>query len=104
MDIEEQIRAIAKEELETLLDRIEKQLHRDFDKENEVVKSQLEEIKTVIEDLSSRIKKIEDDSSNRWGLLVKLRKYTLDQMLSEYKRLTGTLHPEHEESTEKAEI
>jgi len=37
-------------------------------------------------------------------LVVKLRKYTLDQLMSEYKRLTGTLRPDQEESPENAEI
>jgi hypothetical protein len=35
--------------------------------------------------------------------VVKLRKYTLDQLMSEYKRLTGSMRPEQEEPVENAE-
>jgi len=38
------------------------------------------------------------------SLVVKLRKYTLDQLMSEYNRLKGTLRPEREETLENAEI
>ncbi len=41
--------------------------------------------------------------NNRWSLVVKLRKYTLDQLMSEYKRLTGQMRPEQEESVENVE-
>jgi Holliday junction resolvasome RuvABC ATP-dependent DNA helicase subunit len=58
----------------------------------------------MIADLSSRLEKLEEDLSNRFGLVVKLRKYTLDQLMSEYKRLTGSMRPEQEESAENAEI
>ena len=46
---------------------------------------------------------LEEELNNRWSLVVKLRKYTLDQLMSEYKRLTGSLRPEQEETNENAE-
>ena len=54
--------------------------------------------------LSGRMETLEDELNNRWSLVVKLRKYTLDQLMSEYKRLTGTMRPEQEETDENAEI
>lgn len=111
MSIEEQIRTIAKAELETQLDDIEKRMKTTFKRDSKelkddisAVKDQLVEMNTVLSDLASRLEKLEEDLSNRFGLVVKLRKYTLDQLMSEYKRLTGSMRPEQEETVEKAEI
>ncbi|TRO46735.1 hypothetical protein E2P65_05330 [Candidatus Bathyarchaeota archaeon] len=111
MSIEEQIRTIAKDELQTQLDDIEKRMRSSFRKESNEIKEQIQAITTQMEDLSTliadlnlRTAKLEEDLSNRFGLVVKLRKYTLDQLMSEYKRLTGTLRPDQEESPENAEI
>ena len=111
MSIEEQIKTIAKQELDNKISDVEKR-HRTYSKrENkeildqmEVITTQLEVLNETIADLSSRLEKLEEDLSNRFGLVVKLRKYTLDQLMSEYKRLTGSMRPEHEESPENAEI
>jgi hypothetical protein len=54
--------------------------------------------------LTSRIETLEEELNNRWSLVVKLRKYTLDQLMSEYKRLTGSMRPEQEEKDENADI
>ena len=111
MSIEEQIRTIAKEELEAQLAEAEKRLKAARSKETKAVRDQIEalsgrfdEIDGKIEKLYSRLGKLEEELSNRWGLVVKLRKYTLDQLMSEYKRLTGSLRPEQEEPVENAEI
>ena len=111
MSIEEQIRTIAKDELQTQLDDIEKRMRSSFRKESNEIKeqiqaisAQMEDLGTLIADLNLRTQKLEEDLSNRFGLVVKLRKYTLDQLMSEYKRLTGTLRPEQEELPENAEI
>ena len=136
MSIEEQIRTIAKEELEIQLSDMEKRFQETIDKEIGEVKDQLEEISETLgglssrierrfrgaldkeitevkgqvedivgtlDDINSRLGKLEEDLSNRWGLVVKLRKYTLDQLMSEYKRLTGSMRPEQEEPVENAE-
>ena len=110
MSIEEQIRTIAKDELQTQLDDIEKRMRSSFRKESNEIKeqmqaisTQMEDLGTLIADLNLRTQKLEEDLSNRFGLVVKLRKYTLDQLMSEYKRLTGSMRPEQEEPVENAE-
>lgn len=111
MSIEEQIRTIVKAEFETQLDDIEKRMKTSFKRDTKelkddisAVKDQLVEMNTVLSDLASRLEKLEEDLSNRFGLVVKLRKYTLDQLMSEYKRLTGSMRPEQEETVENTEI
>ena len=111
MSIEEQIKTIAKQELDNKIFDVEKRLKTHSKRENkeildqmEVLTTQLEVLNETIADLSSRLEKLEEDLSNRFGLVVKLRKYTLDQLMSEYKRLTGSMRPEQEESPENAEI
>jgi len=111
MSIEEQIRTIAKQELDNQIFDVEKRLKTHSERENkeildqmEVLTTQLEVLNETIADLSSRLEKLEEDLSNRFGLVVKLRKYTLDQLMSEYKRLTGSMRPEKAESPENAEI
>jgi peptidoglycan hydrolase CwlO-like protein len=111
MGIEEQIREIAKEALETQLIDIDKQLKSSFRSDTIQLKEQIERLNTSldeifarIEGMNGRIGKLEEELNNRWSLVVKLRKYTLDQLMSEYKRLTGQMRPEQEESVENAEI
>jgi Holliday junction resolvasome RuvABC ATP-dependent DNA helicase subunit len=103
MGIEEQIKDIARNELEMQLSVLEERLQAIFSSELESVKIQLEEINSQLVDLKGRVEKLEEDLSNRWGLLVKLRKYTLDQLMTEYKRLTGSLRPEKEDTVENAD-
>jgi peptidoglycan hydrolase CwlO-like protein len=111
MGIEEQIREIAKEALETQLIDIDKQLKSSFRSDTIQLKEQIERLNTSldeilarIEGMNGRIGKLEEELNNRWSLVVKLRKYTLDQLMSEYKRLTGQMRPEQEDSVENAEI
>jgi chromosome segregation ATPase len=111
MSIEEQIRALVKQEMDIQLSDAEKRIRAHSQQDNKEILDQIEGITKQIEtlnetiaDLSSRIEKLEEDLSNRFGLVVKLRKYTLDQLMSEYKRLTGSMRPEKEESAENAEI
>ncbi|UCD45121.1 MAG: hypothetical protein JSV27_01020 [Candidatus Bathyarchaeota archaeon] len=111
MSIEEQIRTLAKAELETQLADVENRMKASYKRDSKelrddigAVRDQLEEMNAVLSDLVSRIEKLEEDLSNRFGLVVKLRKYTLDQLMSEYKRLTGSMRPDQEESVENAEI
>ena len=65
---------------------------------------QLAGLNEVLVTLTGRIETLEEELNNRWSLVVKLRKYTLDQLMSEYKRLTGTMRPEQEEKDENVEI
>jgi peptidoglycan hydrolase CwlO-like protein len=145
MSIEEQIKTIAKREIETPLQDIEDRLKTSFRRDNAKLKEDLDAIADQIggldttlkegiinlsaqtkkdtikikedvealtdqisglvasvEDLTGRIETLEEELNNRWSLVVKLRKYTLDQLMSEYKRLTGTMRPEQEETEENA--
>lgn len=111
MSIEEQIRTIAKEELAIEMEEIDKRLRSSYKKETRQIREdmqdlgvKLDELKTQLNDLNHRLEKLEEELTNRWGLVVKLRKYTLDQLMSEYKRLTGQMRPELEEPVENAEI
>ena len=111
MSIEEQIRTIAKAELSTLMDELEMRFKATIKKENRQLREdikelggQLEAFVAQLEELQGRIGKLEEELNNRWSLVVKLRKYTLDQLMTEYKRLTGQMHPEQEASVENAEI
>ncbi len=65
---------------------------------------QLAGLSEALVTLTGRIETLEEELNNRWSLVVKLRKYTLDQLMSEYKRLTGTMRPEQEEKDENVEI
>lgn len=81
MAIEEKIRELVKEELE----------------------SQLKEFREQISSFSARIEKIDREQSNRWNLILSLRKQTIEQLMSEYKRFKGEINPEIEESEEPFE-
>ncbi len=70
----------------------------------ETLTGQLAGLNEAVVTLTGRIETLEEELNNRWSLVVKLRKYTLDQLMSEYKRLTGTMRPEQEETDENAEI
>ena len=96
MSIETQIRKIVKEELKRQLDEIEKRFMEQLEKELDEVKKQLSEV-------CERTDKLEDEVSDRWNVLVKLRKYTLDQMVSEYKRISEIIRPGKEETEETVE-
>jgi len=109
MSLEEQIRTIALDELQTQLADVEKRMRSSFRMESNEIKkqiqamsTQLEEMGTLIAELNLRTEKLEEDLINRFGFIAKLRRDTLDKLMSDYKRLTGTLHPNQEESAENA--
>jgi len=97
MSIEEQIKSIVKEELKGEISKIEEGLRGYLEEELEEIKSQLTILKSRTEELEKRL----DD---RMNLLVRLRKYTLDSLMSEYKRLMEAVRPEKEESAENTEL
>jgi chromosome segregation ATPase len=70
----------------------------------EALTGQLASVNETLVTLASRLETLEEELNNRWSLVVKLRKYTLDQLMSEYKRLTGSMRPEQEEKDENADI
>jgi len=111
MSIEGQIREIATEELKRQLDEIEKRFMEHLEKElgelekrfMELIDKELEEVKNQLSDISTRTENLEKELSDRWNVLVKLRKYTLDQMVSEYRRIMDLIRPEKEEIEETLE-
>lgn len=111
MSIEDQVRSIDKDELEDILLDLEKRLKEYIIDENIKLKSEildltrlLEDIKANNTDLTNRIEKIEENLGIKIGPIVKLRKYTLDQLMAEYKRLTGNMRPEKKETDENSGI
>jgi len=70
----------------------------------EALTGQLASVNETLVTLASRLETLEEELNNRWSLVVKLRKYTLDQLMSEYKRLTVSMRPEQKEKDENAEI
>ena len=70
----------------------------------EALTGQLSDLNETLVALTTRIETLEEELNNRWSLVVKLRKYTLDQLMSEYKRLTVSMRPEQEEKDENAEV
>jgi chromosome segregation ATPase len=70
----------------------------------EALTGQLASVNETLVTLAGRLETLEEELNNRWSLVVKLRKYTLDQLMSEYKRLTVSMRPEQEEKDENAEI
>lgn len=81
--------------MKTLLDEIEEKLRSYFDEELEGFRKQLSEV-------SSRTEMLEKQLHEKVNILVKLRKYTLDQLMSEYNRLMDVIQPE-KETPENAE-
>jgi len=53
-----------------------------------------------ISSLSFRIDALESELKERWGLVLNLRKHTLDQLMLEYRNLKG----EHQDLNEDAEV
>jgi hypothetical protein len=110
MGIEEQIRDIVEQEFSFQLKEIESRLRTSSRKENRTLREEiqtfhirLDNINGQLADIIARIEKLEEELTNRWGLVVKLRKYTLDQLMSEYRKLTGQIRPEQQESVENVE-
>lgn len=96
MSIEEQIREIVKRELKAQVEEIEGRFQR-------VIEEELQKIGGRLSDIDARIEKIEAASNNKWNTLLKLKKYTLDQLMSEYRKFADAMRPEREETEETAE-
>jgi len=97
MSIEEQVKNIAKEELKAEISKMEEGIRGYLEEE-------LEEIKSQLADLKSRTEGLEKRLDDRMNLLVKLRKYTLDSLMSEYNRFMDAVRPEKEESAENTDL
>jgi len=75
MDIDEQFRVLVKEELD----------------------KQLVEIRDQVAGLSSRIDEIEIELEKKINLILRLRKHTLDELMSEYRTIKEETHQTNEE-------
>ena len=96
MDLEKQIRELVREELRAQLEEIESSFQRLIEKE-------LEEIRGQLSSIAARTEKIEGEMGSKWNILVRLRRYTLDKLMSEYSKVEDAMRPEREEPEEPAE-
>ena len=78
MDNNKQIRVLVKEELD----------------------KPLVEIREQISNLSLRIDEIERKQGNKWNLIPRLRKHTLDELMSEYHKIKEETHQTTEEQAD----
>ena len=76
MSLEEQIRTIAKDELQTQLDDVEKRMRNSFRKGNNEIKEQIQALNTQLEDMGTliaklnlRAEKLEENITKRFGLM-----------------------------------
>jgi len=78
MDIDKQIKVLVKEELEKELMETREQISR----------------------LSSRIDEIEIEHGKKFDLILRLRKHTLDELMSEYRKINEETHQTIEEQAD----
>jgi hypothetical protein len=78
MDIDKQIRVLVKEELE----------------------KELVEIRDQLSSNSSRIDGIEIELGKKFNLILRLRKHTLDELMSEYSKIKEETHKTNEKQSE----
>ncbi len=78
MAIDKQIRVLVKEELEKELMETREQISR----------------------LSSRIDEIEIEHGKKFDLILRLRKHTLDELMSEYRKINEETHQTIEEQAD----
>ena len=97
MSVEELIKAIVREELKKELGEIEERLRGQLEKE-------LDEFRGQLSDIAARTEKIEGEMGKKWNILVRLRKYTLDKLMSEYSKVEESMHPVKEEAGEPSEM
>ena len=78
MDIDKQIRVLVKEELE----------------------KELVEIRDQLSSIISRIDEIEIEHGKKFDLILRLRKHTLDELMSEYRKINEETHQTTEEQAD----
>jgi len=97
LSIEKQIKDLVREELSIQLEEIESRFQH-------LIESELTEIRGQLSSIAARTEKIEGEMSSKWNILVKLRRHTLDKLMSEYKKVENLMRPEKAEAEETAEI
>jgi hypothetical protein len=75
MDIGRQVRVLVKEELD----------------------KQLGEIREKLSSISDRVDEVERKQGKKWNLILRLRKHTLDELMSEYRKIKEEMHKTTEE-------
>ena len=78
MDIDKQVRVLVKEELD----------------------KQLGEIRKKLSSISDRVDKVERAQGKKLTLILRLRKHTLDELMSEYRKIREEMHKTNEEQAE----
>ncbi len=78
MDIDKQVRVLVKEELD----------------------KQLGEIRKKLSSISDRVDKVERAQGKKLNLILRLRKHTLDELMSEYRKIREEMHKTNEEQAE----
>lgn len=87
MGIDDRIREIVQDELRVKMASIEKILSEHFKEEAEELKNEIGAILSQLESLLTLVDNIEDELSKKMSLMARLRKYTLDRVVSEYNKL-----------------
>jgi ribosomal protein L29 len=75
VNIDKQIRVLVKEELD----------------------KQLGEIREKLSSISDRVDEVERKQGKKWNLILRLRKHTLDELMSEYRKIKEEMHKTTEE-------
>jgi len=101
MSIEDRVREIVRDELKSRLEEIEIRFQRYIDEEMKRYMAELEKFKGEVSDLCERVSKLETNSKNKWNLLLKLRKHTIDQLIAEYRKISEAIRPSEREETEE---
>jgi len=78
MDIDRQVRVLVKEELD----------------------KQLREIREKLSSISDRVDKVERAQGKKLNLILRLRKHTLDELMSEYRKIRDEMQKTNEEQAE----
>jgi len=78
MDIDKQVRVLVKGELD----------------------KQLGEIREKLSSISDRVDKIEREHGKKFNLILRLRKHTLDELMSEYRKIKEETHETNEEQAD----
>jgi hypothetical protein len=63
----------------------------------EELDKQLGEIREKLSSISDRVDKVERKQGKKWNLLLRLRKHTLDDLMSEYNRFKEEMFKTNEE-------
>lgn len=83
------------------MEEIENRFQRYIDGELKRFLEELEKFKVEISEICERVGKLETNSKNKWNLLLKLRKHTIDQLMAEYRKIAEIIRPAEREEAEE---